>query len=234
MFSPSASCGIPLCFHSWADFTAYCLGMHEMGALRSTKDLYWDIRPQPAYGTVEFRIFDVPATWTAAFFLTALTRTLVVHAIRRLNALPHRLIPDPFAFWQADENKWLATRFGLRTRCVRKRGSMRSSLAEDCDRLLESLQPVAEDLGDAEFLSNIQSVNNFEIGADRQRRIYLQTGSLNAVVDDMSRHWVSDLDNVAPVGNTATRDGISSEHALAAHPKAALVEDQSPKPRLAS
>jgi carboxylate-amine ligase len=234
MFRPSASCGVPLCFTDWADFTEYCSGMHEMGVLHSTKDLYWDIRPQPSYGTVEFRIFDVPATLSAALFLGALTRTLVVDAIRKLQAPSHRLTPDPFAFWQANENKWLATRFGIRSQCIRKRGAQRNSLADDCDRLLESVQPVAEDLRDAEFLNSIHSAGKFEIGADRQRRIYLQTGSLKAVVEDMSQYWVADFDNVVPLRHTNSAGHINPKAGSHAHPSTAAVEGQPPKPRLAS
>src|SRR4051812_40611113 len=62
MFRPSGSAGTPPHFSNWQAFVDYCQVMNQAGLLESTKDMYWDLRPHPKFGTVEFRIFDVPAT----------------------------------------------------------------------------------------------------------------------------------------------------------------------------
>ena len=38
----------------------------------SFKDIYWDIRPRPDFGTIEFRIRDIPLTLTETLRIVAL------------------------------------------------------------------------------------------------------------------------------------------------------------------
>jgi carboxylate-amine ligase len=193
MFRPSANSGIPVCLSSWREFEEYCEAMRETGAVESTKDMYWDIRPQPEYGTVEFRVFDVPVSLMHVLGLCALTKCLVVNAVRRLEQTRAPRKADPFVYWQANENRWLATRFGLQADCVRRRGAARDSIRNDCQGLIDSLIPLAEELGEAEFMRAINPDVNFETGAERQRRVFRQSGSWRAVVDDMRRHWAAEL-----------------------------------------
>ena len=86
--------GVPPYFGKWKDFRSYMQVMLGSGALQSLKDIYWDIRPRPDYGTIEFRIFDVAPTLSAALSLAALTRSLVIAdlaaARRTAAALPRR------------------------------------------------------------------------------------------------------------------------------------------------
>ena len=51
--------------------------MRDSKAIASFKDIYWDIRPRPDFGTLEFRICDMPATLALTFAIVALTRCLV-------------------------------------------------------------------------------------------------------------------------------------------------------------
>jgi carboxylate-amine ligase len=204
--------------------------MRETGAVESTKDMYWDIRPQPEYGTVEFRIFDVPASLTHVLGLCALTKCLVVNAVRCLEQTrgPHKA--DPFVYWQANENRWLATRFGLNADCVRRRGESRNSIRNDCRRLIDSLTPLAEKLGEAGYLRSIYPDVNFETGAERQRRVFRQSGSWRAVVDDMRRHWVAELARTNPEPRPKPSiHSVHNDYAVAVAIASPTMAESSPK-----
>src|SRR5947209_33902 len=54
--------GIPPHFGKWKEFRTYSQVMRDSKAIASFKDIYWDIRPRPDFGTLEFRICDMPAT----------------------------------------------------------------------------------------------------------------------------------------------------------------------------
>jgi carboxylate-amine ligase len=193
LFRPSAHAGIPQHCASWRDFCDYCSVLHDGGVLESTKDLYWDIRPRPNLGTIEFRIFDAPASLSCLLGLTALTRCLALDGLRLLEDRPELGRGDPREFWLAQENRWLASRYGLQAECARNPGLGRRTLAEDVSLLLERLQPVAREFGEAGFLDVFRPVERFETGAARRRRLYRQTGSWQAVLDDMRRGWSEEL-----------------------------------------
>ena len=49
--------------------------MRDCEAIQSFKDIYWDIRPRPDFGTIELRICDMPPTLAIMLGMVALTRT---------------------------------------------------------------------------------------------------------------------------------------------------------------
>ena len=46
----------------WYQFEAHLSQLRAYGLAESIKDLYWDIRPKPEFGTVEIRVCDTPLT----------------------------------------------------------------------------------------------------------------------------------------------------------------------------
>ncbi len=229
MFRPSPHAGIPQHCTSWDDFRYYCTAMRDGGAMESAKDVYWDIRPRGDLGTIEFRVFDAPATLSTVLALTALTRSLVADGLRLLEDRPDLIAGDRRHLWLAAENKALAARYGLRAECVRRPGRERRLLGDDTARLLERLLPVAEEIGEADFLAPLLPLNQYEPGADRQRRLFRQTGSWDAVIDDMKTRYARELeawDGAAdPRGPRAVPEGRRAESNDERIPVGALAAD---------
>ena len=71
MFRPSGNSGFPPHLASWQDSAEYCQVLHAAGLIEATKDVYWDIRPRPGFGTIEFRIFDVPGRFAEMLGIVA-------------------------------------------------------------------------------------------------------------------------------------------------------------------
>jgi carboxylate-amine ligase len=193
MFRPSAHAGVPPHFEDWSGFCSFYEVLCAAGAIRKTKDIYWDIRPRPQLGTLEFRIFDAPATMSCLLALGALTRCLVLDALRRLEEQPERIRGDRRSFWLADDNRWRATRYGLHAECTRAPHGERQTLLADTAQLLKRLAPLASEAGEAGYLQALQPLEAFESGADRQRHIYRETGRWQAVVDDLRHRWLHEL-----------------------------------------
>jgi carboxylate-amine ligase len=125
LFRPSALAGLPLYFRGWREFREYFDVMRAAGAIQTTKDIYWDIRPRPHLGTIEFRTCDAPPTLGTALGIAALIRALVIDALDRMTRNSPRRAGDFRTFWLAAQNKWLAGRFGLAAQCTRLPGSKR-------------------------------------------------------------------------------------------------------------
>lgn len=219
MFQPSPHAGIPQHCSSWADFRRYCAVLHEGRVLQGTKDLYWDIRPRPQLGTIEFRIFDAPATLSSLLGLTALTRCLVSDGLRLLGERPELGYGDARDFWLARENKWLAARYGLQAECVRQPGLAARTLAEDVSQLVESLRPLARQAGEERFLDVFANVESFESGAGRQRRLFREMGNWQAVLEDMRSLWLRELtEEVHPGTLTMHSKAMQSSEEVALAP----------------
>jgi carboxylate-amine ligase len=185
--------GVPRHFSKWKDFRSFCKIMRDCNALQSFKDLYWDIRPRPDFGTIEFRICDMPPTLPITLGLVALTRCLVISSLRLLKERPHLRSGDLRRHWIAVENKWLATRYGLAGMCIRTPGGRKRRLGQDVADLITRLLPIARETGDHPFLAALQPIDKFESGAARQRRIYREAGDGKAVVDDLKSAFAEGL-----------------------------------------
>lgn len=196
--------GVPGVFQKWKQFRNYYDVMRETGAFASLKDLKWDIRPRPDFGTIEFRICDMPMTLRAVFGLTALARTLVLWAQRLMRERPRSRRGDRRRQWITTQNKWLAARHGLDAIYLRIPGGKRLPLRDDLAGLLERLGPVAEPAGEAPFLKYWQPVAAIESGALRQRRIYRETGNWRALISDMTERLSKEL--AQPGTGTPTMD----------------------------
>jgi glutamate---cysteine ligase / carboxylate-amine ligase len=185
--------GVPRHFSQWKDFCSFCTIMRECNALQSYKDIYWDIRPRPDLGTIEFRICDMPPNLASALGLACLIRCLVISSLRQLQERCQLQQGDERQHWIAEENKWLATRYGLAGMCIPAPGGKKRQLGQDLADLITRLLPIAMETGDHPFLAALEPIEKFEPGAARQRRIYRQAGNWKAVVYDLKRAFTEEL-----------------------------------------
>jgi carboxylate-amine ligase len=197
-FRPSPHAGIPQQCDTWDDFCEYYRIQQECGALESTKDIYWDIRPRHDLGTIEFRVCDAPASLSTMLGLASLVRCMVIDGLRVLKERPEVGHGEVSQLWAAAENKARAGRFGLAAEVVRRPGRPKRTLADDTANLIERLMPVAQAAGEAEFLSHLLPVDIHDTGAERQRRLYRQTGSWTAVIEEMKGRWVQEVQEAMP------------------------------------
>lgn len=193
--------GLPQYFANWKEFRAYCKVMMDCQTISSFKDIYWDIRPRPDLGTIEFRVCDMPLTITETLRLVALMRSLAVFGLRLLEENPRARRGDIRRHWIAVENKWLATRYGMNAMYIRTPSGKRRGLAHDCAELIERLMPIARDAGDERYLSGFKPLDKLETGADRERRKYREVGNWKGLVDDAAAQLVQDLES-APAAVT--------------------------------
>ena len=172
--------GVPEQFVSRRDYDASLAALVGSGCIDSARSLWWDIRPHPIYPTLEFRVFDMPATIADTLALAALCQALVVKLawLYRHNLcvplIPRHLI---------EENKWHAMRDGLDAGIVDFARNRRLSVRDAISGLLDFVDDVLDDLGSRQEIDHLRSLLNDPrgTGADRQTAIYQETGSVEAV-----------------------------------------------------
>lgn len=184
-FEAKPNCGIAPAFASWADFAQTATRMLHSGSIQSLKDLHWDIRPSPAFGTVEVRICDGQPSIEDTCVLVALTQWLFAWINKRLEAGETFQPPSE---WRMRENKWRALRWGLEGETItNEEGDVRQMRAEWLS-LLMTLKPIARRLGGLHYLERARQMIQ-EPSYLHQRRIVEQTGSLRTLVLALADQW---------------------------------------------
>jgi carboxylate-amine ligase len=102
--------GMPALVHDWNEFSELVATLQKANAITSLKDLWWDIRPSPRYGTLEIRVCDGLATLHETAMIVALAQALAKRAGARVAAGTNRPFPPA---WRVRENKWRASRHGM-------------------------------------------------------------------------------------------------------------------------
>lgn len=190
--------GLPQYFADWREFRDYCRVMLDCGTISSFKDIYWDIRPRPDYGTIEIRICDVPSTLNEVLGLVALVRSLVIASLRLVRDRPRVRGGARLRHWIAVENKWLATRYGLKATFVRTPSGKRRGLAQDVAELIEKLTPIAHESGDDKYLAIFRPIERYEAGADRQRKQFREHGNWKALTSHLVAELAGEFERAKP------------------------------------
>ena len=138
----------------WAAFVEHYEFLKACGIISSIKDLYWDIRPKPEFGTVEIRVCDTPLSIETATALAALAQCLTRYLLRTRPERPP--INTRLQLYVARYNKFQACRYGfdamLSDPIVQKQEPLRVILHE----LLAALAEDAEALGCVPWIERIK------------------------------------------------------------------------------
>lgn len=134
----------------WDDFLAHFDFLRACGIASSIKDLYWDVRPKPEFGTVEIRVCDTPLTVQQAAALAALAQALCRYLLRTR--------PPLFAEkWQhvARYNKFQACRYGVEAMISDPVAACQEPLRQRLLRLFAALAEDAAALGSSAWLDEL-------------------------------------------------------------------------------
>jgi carboxylate-amine ligase len=171
--------GIPDQFDSWSEYEAYLDMLVELHCIDNGKKIWWDLRPHPQFGTLEFRICDVPTSPRVTVTLAALAQAIVVklYRLRRSN-LGFRIYPRALV----EENKWRAARYGIDGKLIDFGKRQEVPMRELAQELLAFVDDVVDELGSRKTLDYVHTIVKEGTSADKQLQVYKQTGDLREVV----------------------------------------------------
>jgi glutamate---cysteine ligase / carboxylate-amine ligase len=171
----------------------------KLNCIDTGKKIWWDVRPHPTFGTLEFRMFDVTTKVEEAVAVAALTQAIVVKL--------HRLYKGNMSFRLyrralIEENKWRAARYGIEGKLIDLGKEAEVPMRELALELLEFVDDVVDDLGSRSAVEYVHTILNDGTSAERQLRVYEETNDLKAVV----KHLVDE-----------TRGGVIQSKSSSAH-----------------
>ena len=182
IFESLPTAGLPYRLLNWAEFQRLMITLVGAGAIESVREIWWDVRPHPDFGTVEVRICDGLPTLDDIIAMTALVQALVVW----LGDQYDKGIYLPLQrYWIVRENKWRAARWALDAQVIVDEEGRLEPLSESVHRLLGSIEPVAKRLGSHAELLRIRDIMRTGPSCVDQRRVYAETGDFARVVDSL-------------------------------------------------
>src|SRR6266436_4392214 len=145
--------------------------------------IWWDVRPNWSYPTLEFRICDVCTRVDEAVCIAAILQAVVAKLwkLRRDN-MTLRVYPADFI----EENKWRAVRYGLDGRLIDFGKGVELPARDLVRELIEwFIDDVVDELGSRKEVEYAYRILEEGSSADRQLATYERTGDLKAVVDQL-------------------------------------------------
>jgi carboxylate-amine ligase len=173
---------IPDLYQSWSEFENYVNLLIHTNCIDNAKKIWWDIRPHPHFPTLEFRICDMPMLVDETIAIAALCQAVVA----KLYKLHERnLAFRHYSRALIMENKWRAARYGLDGKMIDFGKQTEVPIRDLIAEILEFVYDVAEELDSVAEINYIRHMLENGNGADRQLKVFAETGDLKQVVDYM-------------------------------------------------
>ena len=177
--------GIPPYFDSYTDFVRYRDTLVKTNSIPDGTKIWFDVRPNYNYPTLEFRICDVCTRVDEATCMAAIFQALIfkLWKMRREN-LTFRIYSPALI----EENKWRAVRYGLDGKLI-DFGKQTELPARELIREMIDwfLGDVIDELGSRKEIEYAYRILDEGTSADRQLATFRKTGDLRAVVDQLIR-----------------------------------------------
>ena len=179
VFEALPTAGLPEQLTDWAEFERFMETLISAGALSTIREVWWDIRPHPDFGTVELRMCDGLPTLREVTSLAALSQCLVTWLDQRSEAGEALQTPSD---WVLRQNKWRAARYGIDAELIMDQHGTTRPLAEAVTELVTALRPVGVQLECADELEGVLTILDEGPSYRRQRQVLQDGGDLRGVV----------------------------------------------------
>jgi glutamate---cysteine ligase / carboxylate-amine ligase len=175
--------GIPPIFRSAGEFQYLMDTLTKTGCVADGTKIWWDIRPNAKYPTLEFRMCDACTRVDEAVCVAAILQALI-HKLWKLRR--DNLTFRVYATALLEENKWRACRDGLAGNLIDLGKQAEQPTAECVREFLEwFLADAVAELGTKQYVDYAYRILSEGTSADRQAAVFERTGSLHAVVDHL-------------------------------------------------
>lgn len=172
--------GIPPEFSSYDEFENYVELLVRTASIDDGKKIWWDLRPHAVYPTLEFRVCDAATTIEETLCLAALCQAICAKllVLRDRNLGFRKYMPNLI-----QENKWRAMRGGMDAVLIDFGKQAEVPMRDLAVELLEFVDDVVDALGSRRECEHLLTLVREGTSADRQLRVWRETGHLHSVVD---------------------------------------------------
>lgn len=130
MFDRLPKASIPQYFNSYEEMKTLFDMLYDNEVIKSEKDIWWDIRIQPNFKTIEFRVCDAVADFERLEAIIALVKGICKYSkIAEVKKLPMQILK---------QNMWSATRYSMEAEFININGKLpiRKAMFQLVDKLI--------------------------------------------------------------------------------------------------
>jgi carboxylate-amine ligase len=175
---------------TWNEFSAYFYKLKRLNIIKSMKDIYWDVRPKPEFGTVEIRVFDTPLNIKQAYINAAYLQQLSLYLLQKRPFQPtHDL------YYLYNFNRFQAIRYGFEGEFVDPISLKKTFIFNEILENLNILKNNFKSLHQAAwFIQLNEQILAKKNDAILLREVFKETESLSQVVAEQCKYWEKDYD----------------------------------------
>jgi carboxylate-amine ligase len=190
--------GIPPAWHTWEAYSDFLRWGSQAGAFAADgRQLWWEVRLHPGFGTVEIRVCDQPSTAAESATLAAVVQALCSRIAEDYDA--GRLLA-PVVRERIEENRWRALRHGVEGSLLSYQTGDATPTRQRIECLLARLEAHAQRLGSGSAFAGA-SLLLLNTGSQRQRALAAaKGGDLRVIVDELA----TALEDEVAVSGTGT------------------------------
>lgn len=198
LFSSLPRTGLPERFESYGEFRRHFEMLIRNGLIEDTTKIWWDVRPNLRYPTIETRVMDCCTSIDDAVCLAALVTSLLrmLYRLRCANQSWRRYPTVLIA-----ENRWRAMRYSYDEKLLDLAREELVPFSELLEELLALIREDSEALGCTKEVEHARTILARGTSAHRQLRVHEQARArgasareaLRAVVDFLVRETASGL-----------------------------------------
>ena len=185
LFQAFPRVGIPRDFSDYADYVESVDVLIRSGAVPEPTFLWWDVRPQPRFGTVEVRIMDAQTKLGDTAAIAALVQCVVRAEVEAGTHLERSMPQEVLS-----ENRFLAARDGMDAELIEPELDRRVPARELLADLVAVCRPHAQDLGCEAELERVVALGA-QTGAQRQIDLARSLESLPRVVGVLASDFLA-------------------------------------------
>ena len=184
--------GLPTSFENWDAFDAFLGAAKRASMIRHFKDIHWDIRPHPDYGTIEIRAMDSASDLRTVHGLVAFVRCLVLALANASNSDLDSLFPKDLPYWIEKQNRFRAGQTGMDAEYIIDGDGNHRSMRGFVHDLTDFCRPIAAGIGESEGFRIAETLLDDTPAYQRQLDAYSADNSARAVVKMLQERLVGD------------------------------------------
>ena len=197
--------GVPPRLESWEEFACELGWGDAARGTAGTASWWWELRPHPLHGTLEFRVPDAQTCLGQAAGVATFVQALVATLAERCDA--GEPFPDVPA-WRIEENRFSAIRHGLDGDLADLATGRRLGTRRRLTDLLTDITPAAQRLGAGRFIPHIEALIAGN-GAVAQRHAVGRDG-VRALPRALSECYLTGSDSTGLVSDVSVRERARS------------------------
>jgi carboxylate-amine ligase len=174
---------LPDSFSSYSEFENYVNLLIKTNSIDNAKKIWWDVRPHPFFDTIEVRICDIPLRAQETIAIAALIQAT---AAKLWDLHSRNLDFRQYSRALLMENKFRAVRYGLDGKMIDFGKQCEVPARDLIAEYLAFVDDTLDELGSRAEIGYVKTMLEQGSGADRQLKVFRETGSLRAVVDFMA------------------------------------------------